>query len=1165
MAEASGPSNQDGIYYQNTVAAQYLAELLSLQSTPPAETVTEVRVEAPTHVDDIVVRYADGHRDWIQAKSNLSASGDDWGKLWKSFSEQSADSTFSCDDRLVIALGKRAGLSEKLQALLERASTSQDTNELLHRMSAPQRKMYESIVSALPEGVSALEILKVTELRVKSLADIDAFFSRLDLGTASAAPRALLSNLRDLVGGAARVRGTFWALQLRKRLSQEFGTDLFEPREWGLAAYRDTLRRSSRIEIPGRGISAPVQDVVVWPRVYRHDSLPQQDFDNETPSWDPLEGAKDQHLENFPQADFSRCILIAGPGMGKSALVTALSAKLARSPIVPVNISLSAFAANEQSVIEYLDGTINRDFSVRVNWKRLAEQGLLCVFFDGLDEVPSVKRGKVLKIVNLFTSRFPAVPWLLTVRDPAALNGPLEGDLFELQLFDNPEISKLIKRYKEWSPGLDEWSFIENLQAHPDLARLARIPLFLSIMLSDWKPEATPPKKRSDIIERYLNLLFEPGRETEHIGFAISGTELRSVAQALAFHSLEREEIGLTKRHAATVIALHADGPVDSILGQLMSCGVLRYGSGGRLQFPYPIVQEYLAASYLVESAREQISARIQDVIKRPWAQVIQFALELLPDATPHIEQMLESPDDVFSTGLRLVGRCVANGATVSLEIRDHIGTLLAEVWGKATYRVRDRVGPLIVDAYSNPIHPEVRRRLGWSWLLASGSGTIICRADDPDLILSVVDDIFSNNLKPHLNLWVIQVPLQKVAPDVARKIVQRARSNAQSDDEIDGLIGFLEKISVGGADARPLVELGEDQNMPMKLRLAAFGSVVDRASENALELARCGLESDDWKVQSESLRVLRRSPDQVQAVKQILGDASVPLRAKDYLVESLRNIFDGTQSTGRAAHALLESTNLSQRHADILRVYRLHTGDRSLMIEMIDRLSEVPSEIANAVLILLNHFPEKSIGLEACRQLQRRQVPPSDIPGIAQSALTGLTHTIDSFGWNGYGLTEAPPHPSIQAWLPLFESWFQTAGMTKIQRLRLLSGFVRFHPELVAEIKDIVLSVHDPDASEWDEDDYGHTLRRGLDNLTRWRIDVPLDLAETFILSKRPNLPYAGIKVFSAQASHEALNRLLLLYRKVDRDRQVDILDALEVIANRLGVSITEQDLTAT
>ena len=85
MAESGGATTQDGIFYQNTVAARHLADLLELGPLPPRERVVEVRVEAPSDVDDVVVRFADGHRDWIQAKLRIQTSGDAWhayGLTW---------------------------------------------------------------------------------------------------------------------------------------------------------------------------------------------------------------------------------------------------------------------------------------------------------------------------------------------------------------------------------------------------------------------------------------------------------------------------------------------------------------------------------------------------------------------------------------------------------------------------------------------------------------------------------------------------------------------------------------------------------------------------------------------------------------------------------------------------------------------------------------------------------------------------------------------------------------------------------------------------------------------------------------------------------------------------------------------------------------------------
>ena len=996
------------------------------------------------------------------------------------------------------------------------------------------------------------------------LEEMSADFLRLDLGTASPMPRALQSHLRDLAGGTARIRGNFRAPSLRRTLAADFGVDLFEPRDWGLAAYRETVRRTCRIQIPGRGISAPVADLIVWPRARLRDAAPDRDFEDELPRWDTQRREGQVDLGRFPDDGIRQCILVAGPGFGKSTLIAALSAKLISTPIIPIEFSLATFAETDQSVVEFLETNVNRDYCVRVGWRPLADRGLICVLFDGLDEVPTAHREIIVKRIRLFGSRFPDVPWLLTVRDPAALSGPLEGQIVELEPFDNPEISKLVDKFKVWSPQLNSWTFTSGLNAYPEIARLARIPLFLSIMLATWTPDSELPRRRSDLIETYLATLFDASKRKAKPSFDLSDRQLRLIAQAVAFSSLQREEVGLSERQAMRIVASETDEASEIVLGQLLACGVLRRGPDRRHQFPYPIVQEYLAAVHIVDILPNEVAARITDVVKRPWAQVIQFALELIPDASPHIRSMLAFSDDAFSTGLRLIGRCIANGAVVDPDLKSEIGARLATLWGKANYQLRERVGRLLVDAFSRPLHPKVRERLGWRWLLGSGAAEIIVKQADPALTLWVVDELLDRGLETFMNLRDLKPALQVVAVEVAEKVAERARRQGTTDDDFHGLSEFFDAIRMTGDAPAALVSLVSDVEVPLFVRLAGRAAMAEPPDIEAVASAVVGLASTRWQEQSSALTLLARVDDIPKTIGDVLVDPAVSKEAKSYLVEHFSSVVDDTATRGRMAGEILLRSDLDERHRDILKVYQLRAGDRDAFLSMINRVEFAPLDVVQAVVVSMNHFPEKALGDQILIKLQQRSDPPSAVVGLAGAAIVGLTKRISLDGWNHYAMEDTPQHPSWSTWSPMFDRWITTEGLSKVERLRFINYLVDIRPELLPELRAIVFSATDPDNVEWDEDDGGHQLRHAMDEIRRHRVAIPLKLAERFVLAKRANLPFAGISAIAAEATDDALRSLIGLYKTVPLalDLRASIFDALEVVAARLGVTVMPEDL---
>ena len=138
MAEAGGTATQAGIFYQNSVAAMALAELLDFDPRSARERATEVRLEAPEDVDDIVIRFADEHRRFQNVKLSIRVGNSAWSGIWRSLSAQHGSPTFGSNDQLTLVVEEKSSDSEAVGALCERAASSIDDQELRARLTGPQ-------------------------------------------------------------------------------------------------------------------------------------------------------------------------------------------------------------------------------------------------------------------------------------------------------------------------------------------------------------------------------------------------------------------------------------------------------------------------------------------------------------------------------------------------------------------------------------------------------------------------------------------------------------------------------------------------------------------------------------------------------------------------------------------------------------------------------------------------------------------------------------------------------------------------------------------------------------------------------------------------------------------------------------------------------------------
>jgi hypothetical protein len=1162
LPEAGGTATQAGIFYQNSVAALALADLLDFDPRAARERVVEVRVEAPEDVDDIVIRFLDGHRELQNVKLSLSTGSSAWLGIWRSLSAQHSSPAFGGDDRFTIVVNERSSDSEALAGLCERAASSLDEQELRARLTRAQILAFENIASILGSGAAALELLRRTALRHLPLADVERELARRRLAGGQVPPPRLLAILRDMAGSEARRRGLFQAAPLRRRLKLEHGTVLGEPPEWGLNAYRAMVARLSRIVVPGTGVAGSAEELFVWPRARDHDRARRADFEDEEPA------SRDRHeeasldLRAFPNNLLERVVIVAGPGYGKSALLTAIAGQLATGPFVPVLIPLASLASSGASVMAFLTGEISREMDLSADWQLLAEQGLLVLLLDGLDEVPAGARPLLMQRIATFSARYSRAPWMLTVRDPAVVTGLPEARIVELLPLSDDDIERFAGAMRRHLGEADGWELVRRLKLYPDLDRLARIPLFLAMLLVTTDLTNPQPITRSDLIEAYLKTLFSPAQHKPVRDPADRSAALRAIAETLAFERLERQEIGATEREVRDVVDRVASAPAEAeaLLERLKANGILKPQSVIRLQFPYPIVQEYLAARRLIERHPDSLEQRIDDAVQRPWAQVIQFALELHPAPEPIIRAMLARPDDAFCTGLRLVGRCIANGALVGADLRQEVGDRLVAYWVQAPSQSRERVGRLLADGFSRPPSPALRAALHHHWLIGDGAGDIVSKLGDVELALSVLASLMEHDRSGFMIYHSLKPALNAAGDAALRAIIAMMDPDLLEEEDLISLSGLLSNFSSGAVSHELALSIARDQRFPAQARMRAYALAGAPLENEGIALALAGLRAQDWDRHYAASSLVKFHSDPANLLGEILRDASIPLKRRQDVAGNIARILPDPGARRAFSLTCAADPSLDEELRLALQLFEARFGDHAAFERLIDGISRNPTEYVATTVALFGHFPEQALAERAATLVRERDLSPEEVTRIASSVTTGMLHIFEmDFGFGGV-LRLASPHPGLAAWMELMENWGERQDLSPRQRLRVLAAGAELGSERTrARLEVEVLAINDMDAPEWlDEDNWGHTLSQAVRVVQRRRPLLPLAFVEKLLTSTRYNIATLGVTALEALGDANALQRLINLHGSRSEWHLKDtIANTIELMAVKQGVVI--------
>lgn len=1166
MAEPGGPTTQTGIYYQNTIAALYLGRMLDLRERPTGDRVTSVRVEAPEQVDDIVVEFGDGSQRFIQAKFAIQVGTPAWVGVWRSFAEELGSPQFGPEDRLQLVLGSQSALAENLRQCCERTTSSASYDEYVSRLTLPQRDIFNSIVELLAaQGQDAAElcrrIFSRTDVEVIPRDTVERDYAPLWMPPTSVSPESLIGTLRDLVGGGSRYRERFHAPTLRARLG-ELGLSIEEPKDWGGAIYRDIVKGRAVIEIPGTDIAVPIDEKFVWPRATRYETR-RSDFEDDIAVFSRSQRTDDVDVSQFPVDGFNRVVVVAGPGFGKSVLTKALGARIAAAGQLPVIVSIPALSRLDKTIANFLTEEVNAEHEVRIDWLRAAESGLLVLLLDGLDEISAARRTIVLERLKTFSLRYPSTSWLVTVRDAAALSALSDATVVELVALDDDDVVRHVRFYKPDAKGLAA-RISSQMAARSDFRRLTRIPLFLALLLATLKYPDELPTRRTELLETYLGLLFNPEQFKVGEVDSLDSDDVRTIAEAVAFDALERDEIGVGLRSLQlTIRRVSTSVDVQMMIERLVTCGVLRR-AGQQYLFPFPIVQEYLASCFMLLNREGDVPARLISAVKRPWAQTLQFVLEQHPSPSGLVYSLLSSPEDVFHTNLRLVARCVSNGMKVDQSTWNEVVSRLAGAWSCTTWRLGGQIGELIADAFSRPLIDPVKQLLHKRHLLYLGAGKIVARAHNKQLTQDVLTQLLADGIEDLWHLDELQAAVNELGDD-ALNIYMRHLPLAEDEDAgqstknggitkgLARLISYLDGSKIS-EDARLKVAL--DEMLPHQIRISAICLGPSPLDARVATYVQSMLDVPEWH--ADALPAIFKMNDSSERLRCLLSRNDLGLYQRIDIINTIVNVVDGS----RLPQFLLEicgDSSINEELRLIAKVFAARYGDESAMRQLVDGFSDSPVSVVHGALSIFGFHRSDAQVQRAVSLLLTRALDPEDRVFLASGGVLGMTSRFEMGSLGSGPVVPAPSHPGISHLRRLVVGWDEQADYSPCERVKLGESLILLgaeEGEVGLESRIIrLLETLDSSSENWEE---CSAIGQALRTLSERQQLLDLQVLESIVARCSFNGASAALSMIAARGTRDVVDLLISLHGTVSEYHLADeIVDLLEPLAGRFSLKI--------
>lgn len=662
MPELDGTTTQSGISYQNLYAALRIAEMLSGQDLPGTSKITGVRVEAPVNVDDVVVTYEDGHRDYVQAKENLSATGGTWYKIWSQFLREYEEHKFDRQNsRLILCVGcENKENFVLLEEMFESVEGRQNLIEWLSRLRNnlklwelwtgkieklfEQGKPLESLISdsgdsdpdATDSHASARkwEFLRCVRIQVRSreLLQRKAIFtlpsSQNDNGLIRS--HTLLSTLCKYISDDARNRVEHTFASLSERLESDHRIRLFAPPP--LAQLLDAVFTCSATLRTQHGEFGSLAD-----------SHLERPVTKKIVKW--------MLTTSDPQKNIA--VLLDGPGRGKTVVLRDVLTKLEEQNIVTLAIKADrqlTDLSTGRPLHECVGVALPAPVEDVVRWIARSQTKPVVILLDQVDalSLSMTREPYAIEAISRVVERLRGlfnVRVLLSCRTFDLNTTPTLRDLNIQQKFQIPDLCK-----DEISKVLDKIGVRYEDLAHP-AQKLLKVPLHLDLFArviekQQEKGTVTTQLRNVRTLQDLYHIIWE--RSVLSPDAPVSSHDRTEVIQRIVFQ-MEKDE----RTSAPFFIFDDADSKhLKSAVLFLESQGILQKEStGSNWNFLHQTFYDYSYARFFVASGQslsQKVFSSPQGLTERPLLQHVLAFLRSTNSQEYERELMALGIDELF-------------------------------------------------------------------------------------------------------------------------------------------------------------------------------------------------------------------------------------------------------------------------------------------------------------------------------------------------------------------------------------------------------------------------------------------------------------------------------------------------------------------------------------